>query len=92
MHGRFILNQVTHQALFDRLALVDDHIALRQPAGHDEVLFDQQHRGIFRELLNGFHHLFDKHRSQPFARLVDQQQIIVGDQRPGDGQHLLLPA
>ena len=43
-----------------------------------------------RQLADSFHDLFDDDRCQTLARLVNQQQEIVGHQRASDGQHLLL--
>ena len=34
----------------------------------------------------------DNDRGQALARLVDKQQPVVGHQRPGNGEHLLLAA
>jgi len=41
--------------------------------------------------LDSFNHLLNNDRRQSFARFVDQEQFIVGYQRPRYRQHLLLP-
>jgi len=90
--GLCILQQIAHHPISYRAPLFDDHVALGQLAGDEQVLFHQDDGALGREPADGLHHLLDDDRRQSLARLVDKQQAVVGHQRPGDGQHLLLPA
>ena len=91
MDGVFVIDKVFHFAFFDRTTFFDDDIVFSQLAGNKEVLFDQYHGGFCGKLLDGFHELFDQHWRQAFTGFIDQQQVIVSNQRAGNCQHLLLP-
>ena len=55
------------------------------------ILLDQQHGGAFGvDLGDDLEDLRDHHRRQAHRRLVEQQHLGPGHQRPADGQHLLL--
>ncbi len=61
--------------------------------GHGGVLLHQQHRGALPvDLGDDLADLPDDPRRQTEGRLVEQQQLRAGHQRPADGQHLLLAA
>ena len=57
------------------------------------VLFDDQHgHALVPDPFDGFEDDVDEHRREPHRGLVEQQQGRVAQQRPGDGEHLLLAA
>ena len=65
--------------------------AMRRASG--QVLLDQQDRqALALEALDHPADLADEQRRQTLRRLVHQEQVGVGHQRAGDGQHLLLAA
>ena len=58
-----------------------------------DVLLDQQHRTAFGpEHGHGVEDLVDDDRGEAHRELVGHDQRRVGDERPGQGQHLLLAA
>ena len=57
-----------------------------------EILLDEQDGRVRAERANRFHQLLDQDRRESFARFVNQQQPIIGNQGTGNRQHLLLPA
>jgi len=76
-----------------RDAAVDHHRdRVGDVEGDAEVLLDQQHRH-FAGLHQRFQHrldLLDDDRGKSFGRLVHDQQARIEQQRPSDGEHLLL--
>jgi hypothetical protein len=78
-----------------RDAAVDHHA---DAVGHlqcdAQVLFDQQHRDLAlgRQVAQRLGHLLDDHRRQALGGLIHDQQLGLQQQRPADGQHLLLAA
>ncbi len=57
------------------------------------VLFHDQNGGaLFPDLYKGPEDLFDHQRGKTQRRLIQQQDLRAGHQRPADGQHLLFTA
>ncbi len=91
--GQFgIAEQLLHGAVEHHRSLVQDDGIGGQTFGDTKVLFHQQDCGVGCHLLQCVHHVGDDGRSQSLAGLVHQQQLVVVQQGPGDGQHLLLSA
>ena len=86
MNGSFVFDEVFHFACLDRVAFLDNDVIFGQLAGDQEVLFDQHHGGFGCKLSDGFHKLFNQHRGETLAGLVDQQQVIICHQRPDDAE------
>ncbi|CAB4924237.1 unannotated protein [freshwater metagenome] len=64
---------------------------VRDPQAHDRVLLDQQDGGALPvDLGDDLADLVDQQRGQAQARLVEQQQLRRGHERPAHGEHLLL--
>jgi hypothetical protein len=61
---------------------------------HAEVLLDQEHGNLAvrGEVLQHVGHLAHDDRRQPLRRLVHHEQDRIEEQRPRDGEHLLLAA
>ena len=58
-----------------------------------QVLFDQENRlPCRRQLAANAHEVLHDHWRQPFKWLVEQDDLRVADQCPGNRQHLLLAA
>ena len=55
------------------------------------LLHEQDGGALGVDGLEDFPELPDDQRHQPLGRLVDQHQRGLGDEAPGDGQHLLFP-
>jgi hypothetical protein len=72
--------------------LVDDDGVGRHPADDGQVLLDEQDRHLLGRTGQHVGDLRDQQRSQPLGGLVDQQQLVVVEQQPGDRHHLLLTA
>ena len=71
------------------------HVVLRGRTEREpDVLFDQQHRhpAPRREIQDGLLDLGHHGRLDALGRLVQDQQLRLGDQRPGDRELLTLPA
>ena len=56
------------------------------------VLLDEQHGAValLRELPDDRQQPLDDHRREPEAELVEEQELRLPGERPGDGEHLLL--
>src|SRR3546814_10189566 len=66
-------------------------VADRQHLAH--VLLDDQHgEPLLPDAPDEIEHLLDDHRRQPRGRLVQQQELRRGHQRPADRAHLLFAA
>ena len=75
------------------LADVEDVGQVGDAEGHGRVLLHQQHRRALPvDLGDDLADLADDARREAERRLVEQQQLRAGHQRPADGQHLLLAA
>src|SRR5206468_10434150 len=55
-----------------------------------ELLYEKDCHARGLNLLEGGEQALDHERSEPERQLVDHQQAGLGQQAPGDGQHLLL--
>src|SRR5690606_31315972 len=87
-----VAEQVGRPAGPDDAALVQDHGVPGQALDHAEGLLnedDGHELGGPGERLGELGHQV---RRQPLAGLVDEQEPVVVEQRPGEGEHLLLAA
>ncbi len=76
----------------DDAALVEhDHVP-RERLDDAEVLLDEQDRLRLAHALERPRDLRDEERREALRRLVDEQDAVVVEQRPGDRDHLLLAA
>jgi hypothetical protein len=73
-------------------ALVDDDGVGRHPADDGQVLLDEQDRHLLGGAGQHVGDLRDQQRGQALGGLVDEEQLVVVEQQPGDGHHLLLAA
>ena len=80
-------------AVDDAAALDDDGVGGERQCNRG-MLLDQHDRRAFvrHHAAQGVHQLVDDDGCEAFQRLVQQQQLRIGHQRTGDGQHLLLTA
>ena len=90
---RLVVYEIGRRRLVDDGALAHDVGVVGHAHGHAEVLLHQED-GLPRllELCDHPEDLVDHHGGQALRRLVEQQQIGVGHERAGDGEHLLLAA
>src|SRR5215469_8597589 len=75
-------------------AALHDDIALGQRAGEFEILLDQQdcHVAPRRETADDALDVLDDRGLDPFRRLVEDEELRLGDECAGNGELLLLPA
>src|SRR5690606_7282884 len=73
------------------MAVVEDVGTAREREAGGDVLLDQ-HDGLalLRQLAAGPHQVLDDHRRQSLEGFVEQDDLRIAHQRPGDGEHLLL--
>src|SRR5690606_41183028 len=73
------------------MPVVEDVGATREREAGGDVLLDQ-HDGLalLRQLAAGPHQVLDDHRRQSLEGFVEQDDLRIAHQRPGDGEHLLL--
>ncbi|GAC1601599.1 MAG: hypothetical protein NVS4B10_13650 [Myxococcales bacterium] len=76
------------------LGRVVEHVdAVGDPDRGADVLLDQQHRDtLLAHVGDDLEHIADDQRREALGRLVEEQQLGVEEQRPRDGEHLLLTA
>ena len=84
--------QLVERPLAHQPAVVDDAHDVRQllHLGQD-VAGDEHGLAAVREVAQQLAHGHDARRIEPVGRLVEQQQVRVGQQRDRDAQALLMP-
>jgi len=87
-----VLEQRPGRAAVDHPPLVEDDRVAGQRPDDAEILLDQQHRRQLRHPLEHAGDLGDEVGREPLRGLVDQEHLVVVQQRPGDRDHLLLAA
>src|SRR5262249_2834702 len=92
-HALLVLAELGGGARIDDLAVVEHIGAVGDLDGRAHVLLDQQYRDALaaRRGDDAEHFLHDQRR-KTLARLVEQQDLRIEQQRAGDRQHLLLAA
>ena len=90
---RFVCEQVRGRPLQDDAARAHHRAAVGVPQRQPRVLLHQQDGHALRaQRVERREDLGDDQRREPERGLVEQQQLRLGHERPGDGQHLLLAA
>ena len=89
-----VLAQLGRVARGDDLAVSEDVAAVGDPERGEDVLLDEQHghAPLVGDLTDRREQLLDDDRRQPEAHLVEHHHLRVGDEGPGECQHLLLAA
>src|SRR5882757_5904549 len=87
------LAQAVGGALEDDLAVAHHIDTPRHAHGDGQLLLDEKHRNALpTDVADDLGDDLDDLGCQPLGRLVDQDDARIAEQRPADGQHLLLAA
>src|SRR5690606_31392993 len=80
-------------ALPDDPPLLDDVVTIGEFAERLDIFIDNEDREAFTlQLGEDLPDFLPDQRREAFGCLIEQQQLRIGHQRPGDGEHLLLAA
>src|SRR5688572_28485540 len=80
-------------AMPDDFALLDDVVLMRDPEQVLDVLvYDQEGQPRFAQVVETAPNLRAHQWRKAFGRLIQDEQLRIGHERPADGNHLLLAA
>ena len=89
---RRVAEELGRRSRVDDAAPVEHDDLLREPRDDGEVLLDEQDRRELGRALERLGDLGHEQGREPLRRLVDEQQLVLVQQRARDRDHLLLPA
>ena len=92
MDALAVVEQLAGEAGVDDAPGVEHDDVLGEAADDGQVLLHQQDGALLAGLLERGRDLVDHHRGEALGRLVDEQDAVLVQQRPGDRDHLLLAA